>query len=172
MMAFCGMLREERKVVMYPKEYFRTLFDLNRDLSQLFFKEFFDSFQFEDSLNHTHIKALMFIKFNEPCSMSTISAKVALEKGSFTTVSHHLIQSGYIEKQRDQEDKRISLLRLTEKGNKFTDEFADQHLEYVKRVIGVLDEPLQTRYLDLVEQLIGLNNQIKSKLSTSKTSKC
>jgi len=155
---------------MYSKEYFRTLFNLNRDLSQLFFKDFFDSYQPEDSLNNTHLKTLMFIKFNEPCSMSFISEKVALEKGSFTTVSHHLIQSGYIEKRRDQEDKRISLLQMTEKGKRFTDEFADQHLEYVKKVIGVLDEPLQTRYLNLVEQLIGLNDQIKTKLSTLKSS--
>ncbi len=158
------MKRIKGFVGMYQKEYFSKLFSLSRDLNQLFFREFENSFELPDSLNHTHIKTLMFVKFNQPSPMSTISTQLALEKGSFTTVANRLIAIGYLEKKRDKEDRRVFLLSLTEKGENFTSTFAEKHREHVKKLINLLDHSEQEQYLALVEQLLTLNSKIRETL--------
>jgi DNA-binding MarR family transcriptional regulator len=149
---------------MYPKEYFSKLFNLNRDIGQIFFREFETIYNLPDSLNHTHMKTLMFLRFNGPSPMSHISTQLSLEKGSFTSVAHRLIETGYIEKQRAEGDKRIFLLNLTDKGKDFSIAFGDKHLEYVKNTIGVLDDCEQMNYLEMVDVLLKLNTKIRNKL--------
>ncbi len=152
---------------MYPKEYFKTLFNLNRDMGQIYFREFENSYEFPDSLNPTHIKTMMFLKFNGPSPMSSVSKQLSLEKGSFTSVANRLINSGYVVKQRTEEDKRVFLLKLTDQGEHFSNEFGEQHLEYVKKVIGILDESEQTRYLDMIEELLKMNRKLRVALDIS-----
>ncbi len=49
-------------------------------------------------------------------NMSAIAAKLRITVGSLTTSMNRLVQKGYVERSRGEEDRRVVNIRLTEKG--------------------------------------------------------
>lgn len=67
-------------------------------------------------INKTQTKTLLAIYHHPNNKMSDISRRMSMEKGSFTTLVDHLIELGYVEKERSGEDKRRVRLCLTDSG--------------------------------------------------------
>jgi len=116
----------------------KLVFKLMPEIDHTFFAGYFKDFHVVDNLNKTHIKTLMAIKFEGPLPMSHISQKLSLEKGSFTPVAKKLIKLGYIKKVQSEEDRRISLLSLTDEGRIFTNRLHEGHLTYLENQFNKL----------------------------------
>lgn len=114
-----------------------SLFSFFHLLNHTFTEKFRRIYQPVKGLGYNHIKTLLSIRYTNYQTMGDISEDTGLDKGSFTAVASKLINEGYIKKEQSQEDKRINLLLLTEKGKKFADELSAAHYSYME---GLLDK--------------------------------
>ena len=148
------MSEQKRK----EQELIESIFELHRSIISIFFKSFEDIYILQDGLNFTHMKAAMILRFEGKMPMSDLSAKLVLEKGSFTPVAARLIERGLVKKERSVEDKRVYMLGLTAEGEKLTGRFKDEHWKYMTNVLNKLTAEERADYL---EQLSNLNKYNK-----------
>ncbi|WP_432664165.1 MarR family transcriptional regulator [Wukongibacter baidiensis] len=129
-------------------------------ITETFFENFLVSSDMLKDLNTTHTKTLMTLKYEGGSTMSEISRKIELEKGSFTPVANKLIKLGYIEKVQSVEDRRKSMLRLTELGHSFADRFQKEHTEYIYSQLDKLSEAEQDAYLAAINLVLSLSRKM------------
>ncbi len=140
-------------------------------LDKSFFKEFFKEHTMEYDLNKSHTRTIMMLFCDGPVPMSHISQRLGLEKGSFTTVANKLISLDMVTKEKSENDKRISLISLTDKGHKFASKLKDEHHEYVQSQLDLLSIKEQDELESAIETLLNSLEIINSR-STNNESKC
>ncbi|PAB60297.1 MarR family transcriptional regulator [Anaeromicrobium sediminis] len=129
-------------------------------ITEIFFNDFQTASDLLKDLNSTHTKTLMALKYEGSSTMSSISRKIELEKGSFTPVANKLIKLGYIEKVQSTEDKRKSLLQLTESGHNFAERFHEEHTKYIYNQLSKLSEAERGAYLAAINLVQCLSRKI------------
>jgi DNA-binding MarR family transcriptional regulator len=135
---------------MDPDERLRSIVDVKVGLEHIFFKDFLSDCRLPEGLNHTHMMAMLNLRFCGSSSMCDLSRKLNLEKGSFTPVAARLSRLGYVDKVQSDRDKRIFELRLTEKGAAATEAFAQAHIAYIDRQTKALPEADRQRFFRAV----------------------
>lgn len=88
--------------------------------------------------NDMHIIEAVGIK--EPKKMSEIAASLRVTVGTLTTNMNGLEKKGYIVRERSEEDKRVVLVTLTERGKKAFYHHRDFHKNMIRSVVVGLDE--------------------------------
>lgn len=68
------------------------------------------------SVNDMHV--IEAIGIREPKNMSTVARAVSVTVGTLTIAINHLVKKGYVERSRSEEDRRVVLVSLSEKGRK------------------------------------------------------
>ena len=137
------------------------IFELHRYIVSMFFKDFEDTFEPSDGLNFTHIKAAMTLYFHGKMTMSELSRRLVLEKGSFTPVAAKLIKTGYIKKEQTPADKRAYNLVLTASGKELTARLKNAHWRFMTAALGQLPPDEQDDYFELIRKLNRYNARIK-----------
>ncbi len=135
---------------------FKNILELRSIIENAYFRAFEESTDFPANLNHTHVRAMIFLKFQGEQPMSAVSYKLNMEKGSFTPVANHLLRLGYIEKLPNPRDKRVYLLRLLESGEKLMNEVIAKHNIFAKKMLDKLTEEERSSYfaaIDLINEL-------------------
>lgn len=141
-----------------------SLFRLKRDLNELFFRAFYNIFQFPEGLNSTHILTMIHLDHLETCPMTQISHILQMEKGSFTPVAKKLESLGYIKKERNSGDRRIFELSLTPRGRILVTRFKDEHQAFIREQLSVISAEEQGDYFDLMNRLNGINSRLREEL--------
>ncbi len=131
----------------------REIFPLRSMYEQAFFRNFFTQDESAEGLNHSQIITVIILKIEGPLRMSTISEKLNLEKGSFTPVAKRLIELGYIERTRDEQDKRVFNLSLTEEGLVFAEKLKEKHVAYIENLLNIFDQYERERFFKAVSEL-------------------
>jgi MarR family 2-MHQ and catechol resistance regulon transcriptional repressor len=116
------------------------------------------------NLKKAEIKTLMQIKFNEGQPMSFYCSKVDLEHGSFTYLTDKLESKGLTERDSDDGDRRIKILRLTEKGRFISDEIHRQFGAHLSVKLHFLDEDELNQLTEVMDVLERLQLSIASKI--------
>ena len=80
--------------------------------------------------------------------MTQISRMSGLEKGSFTAVADKLIAMGLVKRERDPEDRRKIMLRLTREGNSITRILIQNAETHLERKLSKLDETESRELMD------------------------
>ncbi len=117
----------------------------------------------EKSLNHdeisdlsiTEIHTIEAIGINTESTMSEIAQKLKITSGTLTTCVNKLIKKGYVERKRIEEDRRVVLIKLTEKGETAYNYHKKFHDELVNNTVESLEE-------DEKEILISSLDRIKT----------
>lgn len=95
--------------------------------------------EFKDITNNDmHIIEAVGIK--EPKKMSEIAADLRVTVSTLTTNMNGLEKKGYIVRERSEEDKRVVLVTLTERGRKAFYHHRDFHKNMIRSVVVGLDE--------------------------------
>lgn len=89
------------------------------------------------SMNDIHI--LENIKKASDNSMSHIARRLMITQGTLTTNVAKLIKKGFVVKYKDDDDKRITRLTLTEKANEVLNIHDDFHSNMIDKAIGDLN---------------------------------
>lgn len=88
-----------------------------------------------NDLSITEFHTLEAIGNNDPKSMSEIADKLKITVGTLTTAINRLLKKGYVERKRDPYDRRIVLIKLTEKGINANYHHEKFHTEMVEKMI-------------------------------------
>jgi len=86
----------------------------------------------EQGVNVTAFRALLHIDQFGPMSSTAIATLVGISTGAMTGTGDQLERQGYIDKKKDDKDRRVLLLSLTEAGQKFLSDFKEIRSEYKK----------------------------------------
>ena len=89
-------------------------------------------------LTITEIHTIDAVGDSEPKTMTEISRSLKVTMGTLTTGVDKLIKKGYLIRKRTEEDKRIVLVELTEKGIKAKKMHEEFHQEMIDSVISHL----------------------------------
>jgi DNA-binding MarR family transcriptional regulator len=95
------------------------------------------------------------IGIDEPRRMSDIAKSLNVTVGTLTTNMNSLEKKGYIIRERSETDKRVVLVKLTDRGKKAFYHHRDFHKNMIKAIIKDLDEE---EMKVMVKCLVSLNN--------------
>lgn len=87
------------------------------------------------SVNDMHV--IEAIGIDQEKNMSTVSKALSVTVGTLTIAINNLVKKGYVKRIRSEEDRRVVLISLTEKGEKA---YYHHKLFHDKMVIAVLKE--------------------------------
>ena len=73
-------------------------------------------------------------------TMSVVAKKLGITAGSLTTSVNSLVNKKYVIRQRNEEDRRVVFLKLTEKGKRAYEHHREYHRQMTEAVISRLDE--------------------------------
>jgi len=91
--------------------------------------------KFEDpGVTMLQIQTLDYIKNNPGTSARNLSKQLYLSASSTSQLLDRLYEQKLITRKNDLDDRRLLLVNLTEKGNKFIDKMKKRHLEVVKNI--------------------------------------
>ena len=107
------------------------------------------------SPSHGHILTNLYQK--DGMTMKEIAEKIRKKKNTVTILVDKLIKAGYIYKETAPEDKRITHIYLTEKGNAFRDDFYRIGKQLIEKTYQGFSE-------DEKELLISLLNRVDDNL--------
>ena len=98
--------------------------------------------EFKDiSNNDMHI--IEAIGTGEPKNMSTVAKLMSVTVGTLTIAINNLVKKGYVSRVRSEEDRRVVLIFLTEKGKRAYQHHREFHDGMVKALVEGLDEGQQ-----------------------------
>ena len=109
------------------------------------------------SVNDMHI--IEAIGTGEPKNMSTVAKLMSVTVGTLTIAVNNLVKKGYIQRMRSEEDRRVVLIFLTEKGKRAYQHHREFHDGMVKALVEGLDEGQQKI---LVKSLLNLRTFFNS----------
>lgn len=92
----------------------------------------------EISMNDMHI--IDAIGDGEAKNMSSIAKIVGVTVGTLTIAMNNLVKKGYVVRTRSEEDRRVVLISLAEKGKKAYERHKQFHLEMIKAMREGLDD--------------------------------
>ncbi|WP_075717581.1 MarR family winged helix-turn-helix transcriptional regulator [Roseburia sp. 499] len=94
--------------------------------------------EFKDiSNNDMHI--IEAIGKEEPKNMSAIAKRLSVTVGTLTIAINNLVKKGYVNRVRSEEDRRVVLISLSEKGEKAFDHHKRFHEEMVEATLQDLN---------------------------------
>lgn len=103
------------------------------------------------SVNDMHI--IEAIGTGEPKNMSTVAKLMSVTVGTLTIAINNQVKKGYVSRVRSEEDRRVVLIFLTEKGKRAYQHHREFHDGMVKALVEGLDEGQQKI---LVKSLLNL----------------
>lgn len=86
--------------------------------------------EFKD-LSITEIHAIDSIGLNNERTMSDTAKDLGITSGTLTTAVDNMIKKGYVERRRSNKDRRVVMIKLTEKGSLAYKAHMDFHKELV-----------------------------------------
>ena len=92
-------------------------------------------------------------------TMSKISAKVEISVGALTTAANVLVRKGYLVRSGREDDRRIVLIRLTEKGRQAN----AKHEQFHKKMIEKVSEELTDSQLETLTESLDRLTQFFTK---------
>ena len=110
--------------------------------------------QFKDITNND-MHVIDAIGIGNPKNMSTIAKELSVTVGTLTIAINSLVKKGYVQRVRSEEDRRVVLVSLTEKGKRAFDHHKRFHDEMIRQVLKGLDgqeqEILRKALLNLMD---------------------
>ncbi len=138
----------------------RTLVDNMQIFLPLMFKKLVKSYP-DFEISKQHLKLLYIIKNEDRKPMSYYSEKMSIPKSNITVMTNKLFEEGLIEREFDPKDRRIILIKLTDKGDEYLCECWDRIKQHMLRKIDVLDNEEVKRLNELIEEMKLIFNKIE-----------
>ncbi|MGM8212717.1 MarR family winged helix-turn-helix transcriptional regulator [Virgibacillus sp. W0430] len=111
-------------------EFEKLFWDISKDMSHLWKKIFNKRFPGSQSY------ILFLLERNGPKRMSEIAEYLKLTPGAVTIASDRLLENGYIDRVRDEKDRRVVYLKITEKGRVSLKELQNEGRKTTKLVFN------------------------------------
>ncbi|WP_432666655.1 MarR family transcriptional regulator [Wukongibacter baidiensis] len=108
------------------------------NMKKLFFPE--DWLQIDMKLSKTELFAMFIVERHGEVIMSKISDEINVSMSTATGIIDRLVKKKYLKRERSDLDRRIVLIKLTEKGQKTIEELKETMSKYLNRIYDVLTD--------------------------------
>lgn len=95
----------------------------------------------ELTVNDMHV--IEAIDIYDAKNMTTVAKQLSVTTGTLTISVNSLVKKGYVERTRSEEDRRVVLISLTEKGRKAHAQHRRFHQQMIDAIVEGLDEQEQ-----------------------------
>jgi DNA-binding MarR family transcriptional regulator len=106
---------------------------------------------------------LQIIYFRGPKRVTDISIALGITKSTTTGLINRLENAGYLTKVKDEKDKRVTTIKITQKGIHVIDEVIKARVEFMDKVLSQIDEPEnlmgQLEHLDFIINEVRKNEK-------------
>lgn len=143
-------------------------------LSDLFFENLRKIFYPEDwididlSFSKSELFAMLLVERRQEVIMSRIAEYLNVSMSTATGIVERLVQGGYLERERSESDRRIVVVRLTDKGKTLITEVKEVIFTYIRVIAEALTEEeqelLRRIFLKIME-VISRTNKEESKIA-------
>ncbi|GHI01112.1 MarR family winged helix-turn-helix transcriptional regulator [Neobacillus kokaensis] len=142
------------------RQFVKLYWNLSRDMNYIW-KDIFNR-QFPGSQSHI----LFLLERNGPKRMSEAAELLHLTPGAVTTASDKLIENGYIARIRDEQDRRVVYLEMTNKGREAITELQEEGRMAMKKVFSHLSDRDLEFFMETFEQAIQNINDLRKEYDT------
>ena len=143
--------------------------DINAALNEVFVKVFKNITGIEErairtgeyhnaTANNMHV--IEAIGMGKPRNMASVANALSVTTGTLTISVNSLVKKGFVERVRSEEDRRVVLVSLTEKGKMVYIKHQKFHEELVESIVNRLDEEEKV----LLEKVLSNLNRYFSKM--------
>ena len=112
------------------------------------------------SLSHTEVLGIFLISRYEEMNMGSIAEKMNMPVSTTTGIIDRLVKKGYVERVKNEKNRRTVNVALTDEGKEMVEEFK----KIVSDQLGVIDEILNEQQKQAVKEVItklAIINEIK-----------
>lgn len=103
----------------------------------------------------SHGSILVVLYYEGPQPMAALSEKINRDKSTLTVLVRKLEALGYIEREADAQDSRVSVIHLTEKGFQFRTLFERISKELIDRIWGDTPEKERRQFSEELARMVG-----------------
>lgn len=104
------------------------------------------------------MRILSIIQNNETLRMSELSERCHVSKGSLTITLGKLVDEGYVERINVSGDRRVVMVKLTEKGENYLTQMKEQAVMIISHAFEEVPSEKKEKLADLMDELIRLFN--------------
>lgn len=135
--------------------YVSINFSVNRKFDQLIRKEIGDVLTTEQHFTMRHINNV------EVCTSSELSIVFGVKKSAITPIINRLVEKGWVERTRDEKDRRVIYLTLTSAGKIIFGEMEKKIQSVIESVISKFEHVEIQNFLDTFAKLDRLIEETK-----------
>lgn len=131
---------------------------LNKLITSIFYdltdieKKIFAQSQFND-VSVNEIRTIQAIGVKEPRKMSEVAMALKITVGTLTISINRLVKKGYVKRVKREEDRRIVIVDLTEKGKLVYQTHEKFHCEIIENIISTLNKNEQKMLIQSLENV-------------------
>lgn len=114
-------------------------------------------------LSMTQAEVISYLNENGPTTMGELSDHIVVSLSAMTNVVDRLFQKEFVTRDRDQTDRRVVKVTLTDAGKKLANDVAEVKRAHAIAVLGALDEADR-------EQVLAIMAKLAENLSPKRTS--
>lgn len=114
-----------------------------------------------DLTNDQHY-TLRYINKAGSCTSTELAEVFEVKKSAITAIINRLFEKGLIERTRDENDRRLVYLTLSDKGNELFTKTEERVHKLVESIIGEFSEEEIVQFLKTYGKLNGILQQIKN----------
>jgi DNA-binding MarR family transcriptional regulator len=110
-------------------------------------------FKQDDELSPAQIRVIHILKHIQPVSFKALASKMLLTPGAISQFLDPLLKNGYVKRSQDENDRRVSYIALTDKGNQKAEKLSENF-----RTIHT--EALSTLSTEELTELLGIQRKM------------
>ena len=95
------------------------------------------------------------IGLDREMTMTEVARDLEITVGTLTTAINRLIKKEYVERRRIEEDRRVVLIKLTEKGDEAFKSHADFHDDMIKSIMKELPKDEEEILITALKKMVN-----------------
>jgi len=115
-------------------------------------------------LTSSQIKVLATFSERECYTMTELSQILSVTLPTMTAMIDRLIQSGLVNRERDERDRRVVLVRLTGEGKKIIHNLMEVRKQEIEKVLKMLDQKEVEIFLGSIESVAQLLTKARTQV--------
>lgn len=141
---------EKKKLRQLIKRYEEVYLFAQKRISTMLTEQCLEDMTLEQSM------VLRYLFFNGKCMSSQLADYCRVNKSAITSKIDRLVAKGYVERIRDEDDRRIVFLKITEKGRDIYENVEDKIEEFIGPYLQELAEEEVEAFLNIYEKITNI----------------
>ncbi len=110
---------------------------------------------------HREIILVILYKRGVGMKQQDIAGEIYVSKSTLSEMIDRLVEDGSLERETDPQDRRSTIVVLTERGKRRAEEVMEEHAKAVEQLFSKLSEEEKKTLLCLLEKLVGSDAETK-----------